>query len=89
MVAVVPYEMPPTCGSRQPEPSTSQALSAAAAITGVPAGIPVAVLAAALTRPSVEPTGRSSGSCSRRIDSACHFQSDGFAHACALKSNGT
>ena len=49
MVAVVPYEMPPTCGSRQPEPSTSQALSAAAAITGVPAGIPVAVLAAALT----------------------------------------
>jgi len=49
----------------------------------------VAVLAAAPTRPSTEPTGRSSGSCSGRTDNACHFQSDGLAHACALKSNGT
>jgi len=58
-------------------------------MTGVPAGIPVAVLAAALTWPSTEPTGRNSGSCSRRTASACHFQSDGRAQPCALKSNGT
>ena len=36
IVAVVPNEMPPMCGSRQPEPSTSQALSAAPATTGTP-----------------------------------------------------
>ena len=82
--AVVPSEIAPTCGSSAPEPSTSQALSPAAAINRRPSGIPVASAAAALIVPSSPPGGTRSGSQSRSIGMACHFQSDGFAQVRAL-----
>ncbi len=44
-VAVVPYDRLATAGVSAPEPSTSQALSAAEAMTGRPAGNPVAAAA--------------------------------------------
>jgi len=68
------------CGSRQPAPSTSQALSAAAAATGGPAGMPVAAAAAAPMTPSSPPGATSSGNMPGSIGKACHFQSRGPAH---------
>ncbi len=66
-------------GSSAPAPSTSQALSAPAAINGRPCGMPVCRLASALIWPSRSPGLNSSGNCSRRTASACHFQSRGAA----------
>ena len=62
-------------GSSAPEPSTSQALSPAAAISGRPAGMPVASAAAAVMVPSASPGGTRRGSQSGWTGTACHFQS--------------
>ncbi len=82
--AVVPSEIAPTCGSSAPEPSTSHALSPAAAISGSPAGMPVTSAADALIVPSTPPGGTSRGSHAGSTGTACHFQSPGFAQRRAL-----
>ena len=63
------------CGSRQPAPITSQALSAAAAISGRPAGMPVASAASRVISPSRLAGGVRSGRMACDIGTACHFQS--------------
>ncbi len=50
IVAVVPNDSAAASGSSAPDPSTSQALSAAAAITGSPGGSPSAEAADAYRR---------------------------------------
>ena len=67
---------------------TSQALSAAAATTGVPAGSPRTPAASAVSSPSRPPGGTSSGSQAGSIGAACQRQSPGFAQASAFESNG-
>ncbi len=69
------------CGCWQPAPMTSQALSAAAAIKGVPTAMPVAALAAAVMLPMRVPGSTSSGNHSGLMAKACHFQSPGLAQA--------
>src|SRR5512144_1812432 len=74
-VADVPYDRLATSGVTAPDPRTSQALSAAAAITGRPAGSPVASAAAGVSSPSRAVGGSSSGSQPRSTGATCHFQS--------------
>ena len=76
IVAVVPYEIAPMCGSSAPEPSTSHALSAAAETIGVPAASPRCAAAAAVRSPSRPVGGMSSGSLAGSIGTARHFQSE-------------
>ncbi len=71
-------------GSSAPEPRTSQALSAAAAMTGRPAGIPVAAAAAAVTSPRLCVGGTRPGSAPGSIGATIHFQSPGAAHRWCL-----
>src|SRR5690606_24156522 len=84
MVAVVPKLKQATCGSIHPAPITSQALSAAAAMSGSPAGIPVCILACSVMTPSVFEDGTNSGRISLGTGTACHFQSQEDAQSCFL-----
>jgi hypothetical protein len=68
------------CGCRQPEPMTSQALSAAAASNGVPAVMLVPSAASAVIVPITLLGGTSYGRDPGLIASACHFQSFAAAH---------
>ena len=54
---------------------TSQALSAAPAMTGMPSGIPVSRAACALTFPMIVPAFTNSGNMAAVMRSTCHFQS--------------
>ena len=75
-------------GAMAPDPSTSQALSAPAAITGSPAGRPRCAAAVAVSSPSRSPVATRSGSMSRSTAIAFHFQSLARAQRRRLKSNG-
>jgi hypothetical protein len=84
IVAAVPNDRCAMCGSSAAQPSTSHALSAAAAISGRPAGRPRAVPAAAVSVPSVAPGGTRRGSWALRIASAFQCHSPARAHCCRL-----
>jgi hypothetical protein len=83
-VAAVPNDTDGVAGSTAPDPSTSHALSAAAAMTGRPAGSPVASAAAALISPSRSVGWTSSGSHAASRGATVHDQCEGFAQANAL-----
>src|SRR6187397_2607923 len=82
-VAAVPYDSPATSGRIAPEPRTSHALSAAAAMTGSPAGNPVASAALGPTSPSRPVGGISSGSHAGSTGATVQLQWPGAAHRMA------
>ena len=84
IVAVVPKLRQATLGSTHPEPITSHALSAAAAMSGNPTGIPVSLLACSDIIPRVFEAGTSSGRICFETGTACHFQSHEDAQSCFL-----
>ncbi len=83
-VAAVPYDRLGVSDRIAPEPRTSHALSAAAAMTGRPAGSPVASAAAGLISPSRAVGGTSSGSHDGSIGATVQLQWPGAAHRIAL-----
>ncbi len=80
IVAVVPWPRQPRSGVRQPEPSTSQALSEAAAMTGRPTGMPVALEASGPMTPMGDPGCTRSERTEGSMGTAFHFQSQEAAH---------
>ena len=81
---MVPNDSAPIVGASAPDPRTSHALSAAAAMTGSPTGMPVAAAASRVIVPRGSVGGTRPGSVSGSIGATSHFQSPASAQCWRL-----